>query len=404
MSIRPLLLWSRFRITTNRQLWEILTASPEVDAVVIWTRDFLADEPLPEGLAQALEYKVIGARELSWKMGWQPLLQLVYSIFTAARRADCIIAATHNDVHAKIGLIAAKLWRIPVAMVVEVWVPGQRRSWVRRALRAANMWTLRRCDYVFVHGSRQEAYVRQVAGVPRHRVLVWPHLSQDLRRKDCTLAAALRSQYALNGKQVILYLGRIVPRKGLLDLIHACHHVATVIDNAVLLVGGAVSRRGEANEDSPDAAFQHYYDACQSAATRCKMPVMFVGEIAPDLNQNYFAIADLFVHPHSNYHNQVEGWGLVVNEALSMGLPVITTDRVASAELITNGWNGYVVQAGDVMALSQRIIEVLSDKNLQRKFGQNSRRSFEAYQNSQRTIAGIALLAQARLQQRLKQD
>ena len=54
-------------------------------------------------------------------------------------------------------------------------------------------------------------------------------------------------------------------------------------------------------------------------------------------------------------------WGLVINEAMAYGLPVITTERcVAGLELIENGVNGYVVPVEDAAALAEKINAVLS--------------------------------------------
>jgi glycosyltransferase involved in cell wall biosynthesis len=54
-----------------------------------------------------------------------------------------------------------------------------------------------------------------------------------------------------------------------------------------------------------------------------------------------------------------DGWGLVVNEALSVGTPAIVSSCCGAAELITHGRNGYVVPSGDVEALRRCLEELL---------------------------------------------
>ena len=62
----------------------------------------------------------------------------------------------------------------------------------------------------------------------------------------------------------------------------------------------------------------------------------------------YMRAADLFVLP-----TRYDIWGLVINEAMASGLPVITTTKcVAGLELVENGKNGYVIEAEDTEALS----------------------------------------------------
>ena len=70
-----------------------------------------------------------------------------------------------------------------------------------------------------------------------------------------------------------------------------------------------------------------------------------------------YAMADVFVLPSG-----AEPWGLVVNEAMCFGLPVIASDRVgAAADLVKPGSNGFVYPAGDVPALAQLLEQVLED-------------------------------------------
>jgi glycosyltransferase involved in cell wall biosynthesis len=71
----------------------------------------------------------------------------------------------------------------------------------------------------------------------------------------------------------------------------------------------------------------------------------------------YYKAADLLVLPTWS-----DVWGLVVNEAMAYGLPVVTTDRcVAGVELVENGVNGYIVPVRDGDALAAAINRVLSE-------------------------------------------
>jgi glycosyltransferase involved in cell wall biosynthesis len=62
------------------------------------------------------------------------------------------------------------------------------------------------------------------------------------------------------------------------------------------------------------------------------------------------AAADVLVLP-----SKFDGWGAVVNEALMVGTPVICSDRCGASDVIENGRNGYVFEAGNVNALLQRL-------------------------------------------------
>ncbi len=79
--------------------------------------------------------------------------------------------------------------------------------------------------------------------------------------------------------------------------------------------------------------------------------IHFVGFKTKEELAHYYATADVFV-----LMTRADVWGLVINEALSFGLPVITTDKcVAGLELIENGKNGFIVPTEDTAALEEKI-------------------------------------------------
>ena len=79
--------------------------------------------------------------------------------------------------------------------------------------------------------------------------------------------------------------------------------------------------------------------------------------------------ADLFVLPSSK-----EIWGLVLNEAMAYGLPVISTTSVGgSTDLINAGYNGYIVPPDNPRALMCAIRNVLSSSDTPQVMGANSR-------------------------------
>lgn len=89
----------------------------------------------------------------------------------------------------------------------------------------------------------------------------------------------------------------------------------------------------------------------------------------------YYQAADLFVFP-----TREDIWGLVVNEAMANGLPVITTDKcVAGLELIKDGENGYIVPAENPNELAKRINELLSNDWLLEKMARNNLQKIRRY-------------------------
>jgi glycosyltransferase involved in cell wall biosynthesis len=81
-----------------------------------------------------------------------------------------------------------------------------------------------------------------------------------------------------------------------------------------------------------------------------------------------YALAEFLVLPtHS------EPWGLVVNEAMACGLPIIVSDVAGcSADLVENGWNGYVVPCGDAEKLGAAIDSLVRQPELRQQMSLHS--------------------------------
>lgn len=74
---------------------------------------------------------------------------------------------------------------------------------------------------------------------------------------------------------------------------------------------------------------------------------------------------DVFVFP-----SLFEGFGLVITEAMSQGIPVITTDRTAGPDLIEDGKDGWIVPAGSSIAIKEVINQILDTPEILQQFGQ----------------------------------
>ena len=82
-----------------------------------------------------------------------------------------------------------------------------------------------------------------------------------------------------------------------------------------------------------------------------------------------FAAADIFVLPSRH-----DGWGVVVNEALGAGLPIIVSDRVGARDLVKNGCNGFIANAGDIDSLANALLKLARSGALREFFGRSSAR------------------------------
>ena len=103
--------------------------------------------------------------------------------------------------------------------------------------------------------------------------------------------------------------------------------------------------------------------------------VEFVGFKTKNELKEYYQASDIFC-------SQTRGdvWGLVINEAMAMGLPVITTDKcVAGLELVHSGQNGFIVSVEDYKSLSHCIKKIGDNEELINRMSEKSRNIIKTY-------------------------
>jgi phosphatidylinositol alpha-1,6-mannosyltransferase len=106
--------------------------------------------------------------------------------------------------------------------------------------------------------------------------------------------------------------------------------------------------------------------AARIGVERC---VRFLGRLQDEQLREAYARATVFALPSSK-----EGFGIVYLEAWQFGLPVICSKFGAPSEIVSDGDDGFVVDPDDVKALAAKIIQLLGDKDLAKRFGENGRK------------------------------
>lgn len=144
--------------------------------------------------------------------------------------------------------------------------------------------------------------------------------------------------------KIILYLGRVIERKGLGVLLDAFTKLEKK-QNIHLIVGGV----GDYLENAKEKSRELNLDS----------KVSFIGKVNHLDRFNYFTQSDVFVLPSYFYRGFPEPWGLTVNESLGYSLPVVVTNAVGAKELVQEGLNGYIVNENDSKALEQGILKAL---------------------------------------------
>ena len=119
--------------------------------------------------------------------------------------------------------------------------------------------------------------------------------------------------------------------------------------------------------------------------------VVFVGFKTKEELKDYYIAADVFC-----LQTRGDVWGLVVNEAMAYGLPVITTDKcVAGMELIEDDKNGYVIPVEDYELLAEKIMKIGGNKQLQRNMSCYALQTVKSYTIEKMTLVHKKLLGES---------
>lgn len=180
----------------------------------------------------------------------------------------------------------------------------------------------------------------------------------------------LKQQLDINNKKVILYVGRLIRRKGVRYLIEAYDELKRDYDDVCLMLVGDGPLRIELEES---CVKHHIKD------------VHFLGNKDYEELPKYYSMADIFVLPTLE-----DIGGLVVSGAMACGLPVITTKAAGCAvDLIIPGENGFIVDEANAGQLCSAIKRIILDEALARKMGDKSLEMVNSRYNLDENVNGV---------------
>ena len=237
-------------------------------------------------------------------------------------------------------------------------------------------WIYRHADAIVVYGEHVKRYLVSLHVAPE-KIFIAGHAVDNAQYNRAIAEGektALRNKLGLNRKKAVLYLGRLEEEKGVDYLIRAFARLNSH-DVVLLLVGD-----GSMRENLEALVLEH----------GIQKRIRFVGYVPPEEALTYYAIADLFVLPSVTMPTGREPWGLVVNEAMNQGLPVVATEAVGAAAggLVQSGVNGFIVPERDPIALAEAIGRILNDDGLRQEMSRNARRIVASWDN-ERMVQGF---------------
>lgn len=211
---------------------------------------------------------------------------------------------------------------------------------------------IRRADRIVAVSQYTKQDIMNVFGIPHSRIEVIYH---GVRLEDYMFPeeakVKIRSALGINSQPMILFVGRLSPRKGVDILLRALPQLLGKMEVKLVLAGSGNQR--------------DYQQLAQSLGISDK--TVFLGHVSDNTLRLLYSSCDLFVLP-----SRLEGLGIVILEAMASGKPVVATNVGGIPELVKSGQNGILVEAGEEGKLASAIVKVLSDNSLPKTIGGNN--------------------------------
>ena len=286
------------------------------------------------------------------KMASRPWLQLLAIPYIISGFFKClkicrkwrpdVIHAHWPFPHAYIALGAAKLFRIPLVLNFHgaELLLIRKKKWVKPFLKFA----IGQAQAVFANSSFTAAKIKAIRNVD----VEWSPYGTTLDG-DGGHPRNAPEAHAVNGKFKVLFVGRHIERKGICYLIEAAKHLSA--DKFEIRIVG----EGDLTEELKAQAAQLEGD--KNAAR-----IVFTGKlVAPELAREYRE-ANVFVLPAIVDHKgDTEGLGVVLIEAMELGLPIVASDVGGIPDVVVNDESGILVPEKDAVALADAIKRIESD-------------------------------------------
>jgi len=197
-------------------------------------------------------------------------------------------------------------------------------------------------------------------GSDSSKTLIYPFSSlfeEEILKKPVTMKEKmiLRQELDLKGEKIVLGVGQFIQRKGFDILLRIWSKINP--NYTLILIGGGVEEK-------------KYLSYLEKHKTKNVIVEDFKSK---DLLKKYYQSSDLFILP-----TREDIWGLVINEAMANGLPVISTNKCVSALELLDEDNKIITPINEVELL-QKVSTILEDSSLALEIGKKNLETIKSY-------------------------
>jgi glycosyltransferase involved in cell wall biosynthesis len=263
--------------------------------------------------------------------------------------------------HAYIALGAAKLFKIPLVLNFHgaELLLIRKKKWVKPLLKFA----IGQAQAIFANSSFTAGKIKALRNVD----VEWSPYGTTLEGASLPLASAADAAsatpssggtpqrpepHAINNKFKILFVGRHIERKGICYLIEAAKYLPR--DKFEIRIVGV----GDLTEQLKQ----------QAAAVNDGAEIIFTGKLSPEDLANEYKTANVFTLPAIVDHKgDTEGLGVVLIEAMELGLPIVASNVGGIPDVVVDGESGILVPEKDPAALADAFKRLEADPTLIQK-------------------------------------
>jgi glycosyltransferase involved in cell wall biosynthesis len=300
--------------------------------------------------------------------------------FLRRNRYHAIIVGGYDSWTMQVIFLYARVTRTPLILWSDSTLYEKRPCIVLCIKRIFLPILIKQCSSFIAAGTRSKEYLIHYGANADH-VYIAP-LTVDVDFFSDQVSALrnarpmIKGEIGIRSPLVILYVGRLIPEKGVTYLLKAYHNlVLSGLKAALIMVG-----EGPLEPELRKFCAENQLD-----------DVHFVGFMQQAQLPRYYAVADIFVLPSLS-----EPWGVVVNEAMASSLPVIVTEAVgAVGDIVRDGVNGYVVPPADVEKLSNAMRKLLEDDQRRIEMGDRSRQIIQCWTYTQAVQGFLSAITDA---------
>jgi glycosyltransferase involved in cell wall biosynthesis len=251
-----------------------------------------------------------------------------------------------------IGAVFHRIWNVPHVATVH----GSDLNLIthHKILAPLGRFIIRNSDAITVNSTYMKQQLEAFMPDQREKIRVIP-MGIDPDKYRLGNFSDLKKKYKT--RNIILSVGRLIDWKGIVFLIDAMPRVMKEHPDSILLIAGSGPEKESLVHRVHELGLE-------------KM-ILFLGVVSNEDLLSFYHSADVFVLSSINKGGKTEALGVVLLEAMASGCPVIGCNVGGIPDIITDGENGFLVPEQDPDALAEKIVRILDDNELVKKFRKN---------------------------------